>query len=68
MCQVDQFVVDGQSRAHAAIESKIHTAIEAEFAERWQAAYLWRRFWLRREMNREIERRLNKASSRYGLY
>jgi hypothetical protein len=68
MCQVDQFVVDGQSRAHAAIESQIRAAVEAEYTERWQAASLWRRFWLRRAINREVEKRLELSAPSHALY
>jgi hypothetical protein len=68
MRQVDQIVCDGQSRAHAAIEPRVRAAVEAEFAERWQAASLWRRFWLRREITGEVERRLEQAAPSHAVY
>jgi hypothetical protein len=62
------FVADGHDRVRKAIKSQIRAAVEAEFAERWQAASLWRRFWLRREINREINRRLEQAAPSHALY
>jgi hypothetical protein len=68
MRDIDQFVADGQSRARATIETQIRNAVETVYAERWQAASLWRRFWLRREMNREVERRLEEAAPSHAVY
>jgi hypothetical protein len=61
-------VADGNHRVRQAIEPQIRAAVEAEYAERWQAASLWRRFWLRREMNREVERRLELAAPSHAVY
>jgi hypothetical protein len=64
----NHFVADGQARAHKANKPRIRAAVEAEYAERWHGATPWDRFWLRREMNREIARRLQEAAPSYALY
>jgi hypothetical protein len=65
---LDRFVADGQERAHAAIEPTIRAAVTAEYAERWQRATFWQRFWLRREIQHEIDRRLEEAAPSDALY
>lgn len=62
------FVFDGHERARAASMDKIRAQVEAEFAERIQAASWARRLPLIGEMRREIERRLKQVAPPDALY
>jgi hypothetical protein len=63
------FVVDGYHRARAGADPEVRAQVMAEYAERLAAAEgFWQRFWLMREAEREIDRRLNKVASPYALY
>jgi hypothetical protein len=68
MQNIDRFVCNGHERARAAIEPQIRAAVSEEFADRWQAASLWQHFWLRREIEREVNRRLEKVAPSNALY
>lgn len=54
------FVVDGWNEGDVAIESMVRAEVEAEYAEQLKAASSWRRFWLRRKIEREIRRRMGE--------
>jgi hypothetical protein len=62
------FVVDGYSRARAAIEPQIRAELEGEFAARLEAANGWQRFWLWRAIEREVQARLDKTAPYHGHY
>jgi len=62
------FVADGHNRARQAIEPSIRAVVEMEFTVRWNAASLWQRFWLQREINREVERRIAEVAPPEALY
>ena len=63
-----RFVEGGWKNARTATEPLVRAEVEAEYAERLKEASPWRRFWLRREMEREIRRRTNAAAPRDALY
>ena len=56
-----RFVHGGDQNARSAAEVGIRTQVIAEYAERLEAASVWGRFWLRREIAREVEIRLRKV-------
>ena len=62
-------VADGYWRAAGAIEPRIRAEVAAEYATRLEeATTFWQRFQLRREMKREIARRIHEQAPPYGLY
>jgi hypothetical protein len=62
------FVLDGRERAREASFDGIRAQVEAEYAERLQAANWARRLLLKAEMRREIERRLDRIAPPDALY
>jgi hypothetical protein len=62
------FVFDGCKRARAAAMDSIRAEVEREFAERLANANVLQRYWLWRQMDREIERRLERLAPSGGLY
>ncbi|HTM55231.1 MAG TPA: hypothetical protein VL175_14445 [Pirellulales bacterium] len=62
------FLEDGWRRARAAAEAEIRAEVLAEFAERLRPAGWLERLRLRRQIKREIERRLEKIAPRHGQY
>jgi hypothetical protein len=62
------FVADGYERACDAAIDKIRAAVAADFAERLQTAGWWKRWRVRYEMRREIQRRLDRVAPPWGLY
>jgi len=63
-----RFVPDGCQRAWLALEPEIRAAVARQFAERMRDASLPRRLVLERQMEREIERRLNEQAPGDALY
>lgn len=63
-----EFVPDGYERARAAAVGSIRRQVEAEYAERLRYAGWLRRLLLRLEINREIERRLDRIAPPDALY
>ncbi len=66
--QVQKIVADGHARAYAAAEPQVRTAVTAEYAARLKAASLLGRRRLRRDMEREIQRRLSEQAPPSALY
>jgi hypothetical protein len=60
--------VDGFTRAHSAAEAQVRAQVWAEYAEELEAADAWRRFWLRRRIEREIRARVEKVAPPDALY
>ena len=61
-------VADGQERAHRAAEPKVREEVEREYAQRLAAAGWLRRLVLKRQMESEIEERLEKIAPHDALY
>jgi hypothetical protein len=61
-------VEDGCNRVREATESEIRSVVMQEFALRLQTVPFWKRWWIRRSMEREVQRRLKKMAPPYGLY
>ena len=57
-----RFLDGGDLNARSAAEVRIRAQVVAEYAERLVAAGVWGRFWLRREIAREVETRLRKVA------
>jgi hypothetical protein len=68
MTRSHHFIEYGYQLARAAFEPEIRAAVVAEFAERLAVASLIERWRLRREMAREIERRLRQTAPPDALY
>ncbi|MCH8045301.1 MAG: hypothetical protein IID44_16445 [Planctomycetes bacterium] len=64
----NHFVADGHARACAAAETQVRAAVTAEYAERLKAASLLGRIRLRRDMEREIQRRISEQAPPWALY
>jgi hypothetical protein len=62
------FLEGGRILARAAAEVEIRKEVAAAYAEQLQMAGWFEALRLRREMKREIERRLEKIAPRHGLY
>ena len=62
------FVADGHERARRALEPMIRAEVEREFAEELQNAPPWQQHWIRRKIQREIERRIAAAAPPDALY
>jgi hypothetical protein len=62
------FLVDGCGRARAALRPAMQQAVAAEYAERLQQATGLELERLRREMAREVRRRVAEKSPWWGLY
>jgi hypothetical protein len=63
-----RFVEDGYERARIAAIDSIRAEVEREYAERLSGASWLKRWCLRLEMRREIERRLDRVAPPWGLY
>jgi hypothetical protein len=63
-----RFVVDGYSRAQKAAEPEIRAQVVAEYSEQLETAGLWRRFWWRRKIQREVRLRLSQVAPPDALY
>jgi hypothetical protein len=63
-----RFVHGGDQNARSAAEVRIRAQVIAEYAERLVAAGVWGRFWLRREIAREVEIRLRKVAPPGACY
>ncbi|MCC6493682.1 MAG: hypothetical protein IT424_11760 [Pirellulales bacterium] len=68
MTELQQFVADGEERYYDAAAAEIRAAIEAEYAARLAAASRLGRWRLRREIEREVNHRLQAAVSALALY
>lgn len=70
MAQADDsgFVADGCERAHDAIEPAIRAQVEQEYTDRLKAASPFQRYRLRRELNKEIQRRIDAQAPPDALY
>jgi hypothetical protein len=68
MVDSDRIVVDGDARAASALEPVVRAEVAAEYAERLQHANFWQRWWLQREMEREIARRIDERAPPHALY
>jgi hypothetical protein len=64
----EYFVNDGCERARVAAMEKVRTEVEQEYAGRLASTNWWQRLLLRREMRREIEKRLDAKAPPWGLY
>ena len=62
------FVADGHRRARAAVEPHVRAEVESEFAGRLQNASFFKRLRLLREMEREIQRRVDQTAPPDALY
>ena len=60
----NDFLVDGGERARKALREQIAPDVEAEFAVQLEHAGFLRRYFLRRRMEREIERRVIAEASK----
>ncbi len=58
------FVVDGRERAAEAIRDEV----TAEFAEKLAATTFWNRWRVRRKIEAEVKRRMDKQSPGHALY
>lgn len=63
-----RFLADGYWRTRRHCEPAIRAAVEKEFEPILATSSAWRRFFIRREMQREIERRLDQAAPPEALY
>jgi hypothetical protein len=61
-------VADGHERAWWANEPLVRVQVQQEYAERLCAAPLWRRWLLRRALEREVRRRLEQLAPPDALY
>ena len=61
-------VADGHVRARVGAEPEVRAAVSAAYAERLKASSLLGRIRLRREIEREIRRRLDEQSPPGALY
>jgi hypothetical protein len=68
MAEQCEFVADGYERAQIAAEPAIRTQVVAEFSSQLAAAGVWQRFWLWREIEREVQFRLSQVGSPDALY
>jgi hypothetical protein len=66
--QETAFVEDGKRRAAIGSEPEIRQAVELEFQAQLQDASPWRRFCIRREMEREVRSRVRRAAPSDALY
>ena len=63
-----RFVEFGNSVLVDHLRPKIQRTVEMEFDDELQCAGIFRRVWLRRKINREIEKRLHNAAPPGALY
>jgi hypothetical protein len=62
------FVADGYRRAYSAVEPPVRVEVTAEYAERLERASFWERQRLKREIEREIRRRVHEKAPPDALY
>jgi hypothetical protein len=62
------FIVDGDDRLFAILLQQFREEVEAEFAERFADASWFERWRLRREMAREVNRRIRSEVSNQTLF
>ena len=62
------FVEDGHDRARTAIEAKIRAEVQREYANQVNKASFWERQRRRREMDREVERRIDLVAPPDAVY
>ena len=62
------FVADGCRRARAAIEPQVRAEVQREFASELENASFLKRVRLRRQMEREIQRRVEAMAPPDALY
>ncbi|QEG02110.1 hypothetical protein Mal15_61930 [Stieleria maiorica] len=65
------FVSDGYERAIAGIEAEVRPEIEARYADEWNAAGIFRRRVLRRQIEKEVDRAIEARSDQAppdGMY
>ena len=62
------FVANGHQNARDALEPIIRAEIEQVFADEWNKSGLFRRWLLQRQMNIEVERRIENAAPGRALY
>ena len=65
---MDRFTADGKRKHAKAVEERIRRELQEEYAVRLAAAGRWRAFWLRRELEREIRRRMREEIPGDALY
>jgi hypothetical protein len=58
----NRFVEDGYKRARAALRPALHAEVEAEYAVQLQEVGFLERMKLKREISREVARRLHKQA------
>ena len=63
-----KIVADGQRRAYDGNTEQVRAEVEAKYTEELKNAGFWRRRSLRRQMEREIQQRLEKTAPPGGLY
>ena len=63
-----RFVADGCERARCALEPVIRAEVEQEFAQELREAPLYKRYWVRQKIRREIQRRIAAAAPPDALY
>ena len=68
MSAASRFFPDGCSRAHLAAEPEIRHQVFAKFSEQLANATPWRRYWLLRDIEREVQSRLHKLAPPEALY
>ena len=68
MASADGIVADGYWRLLAVVDPQVRAEVEAEYAGRLEQASFWERRRLKREMAREIKRRVDEKAPPYGLY
>ena len=64
----DRFVANGYQNACNASAADIRAQVASEYQSRLAAANLLVRFWLRREINREVRQRMAKTAPPDALY
>ena len=63
-----RFIADGRERARRALEPVVRAEVEQVSAAELRQAPVWQRYWVRRKIQREIERRIAAAAPPDALY
>ena len=63
-----RFIIDGCDRARVALKPIILSEVEQEFADQLETASFWQRLRIKREIAREVERRLAEQAPSNALY
>lgn len=66
-CESD-FVADGYGRAWSAVEPAVREQVEREFAAKWNASGVVGRWFLLRQIEREIIRRIELKAPEDAFY